>query len=154
MSDQVRAELLEFSEELFWSRVDKTGPNGCWLWTSYIGSNGYGKFTTTHWSRGAHRVAYELAIGTIPQELQLDHLCRVRHCVNPKHLEVVTAKENTLRGNGLAAQNAKKTHCPQNHPYDSQNTGYRKNGRSRACKECHRRETAARKAHRLEHQND
>ncbi len=142
--NDIQSGLMDFSEETFWSRVNKNGPNGCWLWESYVGSNGYGKFTTTYWSRGAHRVAYELSIGPIPEGLQIDHLCRIRHCVNPAHMETVTSRENTMRGEGPSAIAARKTHCPKDHPYDAQNTGYRRGGRSRVCKECHRRETAAR----------
>lgn len=71
---------------------------GCWLWTAAKNNGGYGMFTfTTGWRRSAHRVSYETFVGPIPDGLQLDHLCRVRHCVNPDHLEPVTAAENTRR---------------------------------------------------------
>ena len=75
---------------------------------------------------GPHRFAYELLVGPIPKGLTIDHVkskeCISTLCVNPAHLEAVTLRENILRGNGLAAMNAKKTHCPQGHPYDYVNS--------------------------------
>ena len=70
----------------------------------------------------AHRLAYELVKGPISDGLQIDHLCRNRACINPDHLEAVTQRENILRGEGVAALNARKTHCPQGHAYDEENT--------------------------------
>ncbi len=67
----------------------------------------------------------------IPEGMQLDHLCRVRCCINPDHLEVVTQRENILRGNGTAAVHAKKTHCPQGHEYS-----YRDKRGRRVCRIC------------------
>jgi HNH endonuclease len=85
-------------EERFWPKVDKT-PNGCWLWTAGLDTAGYGKIYV---SRGkitsAHRISYELSIGTIQSGMDLDHLCRVPRCVNPDHLQPVTRRENVLRG--------------------------------------------------------
>lgn len=96
--------------------------SGCWLWTAgrqnkdgYGGVHWYGK-----WSR-AHRVVYQLLVGDIPDGLQLDHTCRVRHCVNPAHLEPVTGRENVLRGDTIAAKHAARTHCPKGHPLDGDN---------------------------------
>lgn len=103
-------------EERFWSNVVED-PSGCWIWTGGKTRGGYGQFTpiTTGpeaktWK--AHRFAYDIMVGPIPDGLQLDHLCRVRHCVNPEHLEPVTAQVNTLRGIGVSALNAKKIRCP------------------------------------------
>lgn len=83
-------------EERFWSKVDKSGD--CWLWTAGIsGGTGYANF---HWlgrTQSAHRVSYMLAVGPVPEGMTLDHLCRVRHCVNPSHLEPVTLAENIRR---------------------------------------------------------
>jgi hypothetical protein len=82
----------------------------------------------------AHRVSYVLAHGSIPDGLQLDHLCRNKLCVNPTHLEAVTARENTLRGVSVAAVNAKKTHCPRGHELSGSNLlAYRKVRSCRAC---------------------
>lgn len=135
----------------FWAKVDKNGPipvhrpdlGPCWVWTGRAESNGYGRFTKTHGHPvGAHRMAYELAVGPIPSELTIDHLCRNHICVNPEHLEAVTQQVNTLRGETSAAANTRKTHCPQGHPYDLLNTRYDKRG-SRYCLRCKAIKTAA-----------
>src|SRR3990167_9138023 len=120
----------------FWSKVDKNGPGGCWLWTGAT-SSGYGRFRiNTHWpSARAHRLAYESVIGPIPNGLTLDHLCRVRRCVNPHHMEPVSRKLNILRGDSCCARNAKATHCPHGHPYDLFNT-YDRGERGRECRTC------------------
>lgn len=127
----------------FWSKVDKAGPlplwapflGPCWHWTGAT-SNGYGRVRVDV-DRPAHRFAYELLVGPIPDGLVIDHLCRVRHCVNPAHLEAVTNAENILRGNGFSARHARKTHCPKGHPYDEANTLIRADG-SRNCIACGR----------------
>ncbi len=87
--------------------------------------------------RGAHRVAYELSVADIPDGLELDHLCRVRHCVNPSHLEPVTPHENWARGQAISILNAQKTHCPQGHAYDEANTYISGRG-IRGCRACNR----------------
>lgn len=84
-----------------------------------------------------HRVAWETLRGPIPDGMQLDHLCRQRACWNPDHLEPVSPRENVLRGVGITAMNAKKTHCPQGHPYDDANTGITSTGKRR-CRACGR----------------
>lgn len=91
--------------ERFWSRVDKDGPvsafrsdlGSCWIWTGSK-SHGYGMTTPILGEISAHRVSYSLLVRRVPDGLQLDHLCRVTHCVNPGHLEIVTPSENTMRG--------------------------------------------------------
>lgn len=82
----------------FWDRVDKDGPGGCWIWTGSVEGKGYGHPTIAGKKHPAHRLAYELLVGPVPEGLHLDHLCRVRRCVNPEHLEPVTSRENSLRG--------------------------------------------------------
>lgn len=86
---------------------------------------------------GAHRVVYEELVGPIPDGLMLDHLCRVRHCVNPEHLEPVTNRENVLRGEGHSAKAARATHCLKGHPYAGENLRILSNG-WRRCRACHR----------------
>ncbi|AGY47176.1 HNH endonuclease [Clavibacter phage CN1A] len=133
--------------ERFWSKVYKT--HGCWLWEAAVGKDGYGRFREG--GRGsrllaAHRVAYELEVGPIPDGLQLDHLCRTRSCVRPDHLEAVTSAENTRRGKAgesAGAANRAKVRCPQDHEYTSENT-YVYRG-SRYCRACHKRREAVRR---------
>ena len=121
--------------ERFFSRIDKI-PSGCWVWTGSIMQCGYGRMKVDNKTVLAHRLAYELMVGPIPEGLEIDHLCRNRACVNPEHLEPVTGQVNTLRGETIAASNAAKTHCPKGHPYNESNTFLRSSGRG--CRECGR----------------
>lgn len=95
----------------FWAKVDEWQPSGCWLWTGSLDGKGYGKFGLDGRTVGAHRVAYQIERGPIPDGLELDHLCCVPACVNPDHLEPVTHLENIRR-------NPKRTRlvCPYGHP--------------------------------------
>lgn len=113
--------------------------NNCWLWTATQNGYGYGQLWWGGSACYAHRVIYQLLVGEIPVGLQLDHLCRVRHCVNPVHLEPVTNRENLLRGDTFAARAAAKTHCPKGHPLAGDNLvpSDLKRG-CRACLTCHR----------------
>lgn len=120
------------AEERFWVKVDKQ-VGGCWIWTATCSTNGYGQF----WSEDrvnvpAHRQAYEFEVGTIPSGMVLDHLCRIKSCVNPDHLEVVTQSENVLRG--LASRGQGDT-CRAGHPRTPDNTHVRKSG-ERYCMTC------------------
>ena len=111
------------AEERFWEKVDTSaGPLGCWPWTASGSRDGYGQFSADGRGVRAHRFAYELLVGPIPEGLQLDHLCRNPGCVNPAHLEPVTGWENTMRGNTPAAINAAKAYCAKGHPLDEGNT--------------------------------
>lgn len=122
----------------FMSRVEKDDADGCWLWTAGGSGNGYGRFAISHDTNvTAHRWHYEHHHGPIPEGMQLDHLCRVRNCVNLDHLELVTARENILRGQTVSAANARKTHCKNGHPFDEQNTHVTPRG-TRRCRSCAR----------------
>src|SRR5262249_32691059 len=119
-------------------------PNtGCFLWFGTTASHGYGKIKIYHNGKQkaflAHRLYYELEKGPIPKNMVLDHLCRVRCCVNPEHLEIVTLVENIMRGEGLHAREARRTHCPQGHEYAGENLFYY-NGK-RLCRTCSRIKT-------------
>lgn len=142
----------------FWEKVDRTDPSGCWLWTASTSHNGYGQFTVTAVPIKAHRWAYTNLVGPIPAGLQLDHVChstdelcpgggtcRHRRCVNPAHLEPVTARTNTHRGTGVTAVNRRKTHCDHGHPFDAVNTQISKSG-WRACRRCLALKMRARRA--------
>lgn len=122
----------------FWAKVDKAGPNGCWIWTASLGSTGYGQFKANRRIWKSHRVAYVLCLGNIPNGLILDHLCRVRPCVNPWHLEVVTLNENIKRGDAGKEESA-KTHCVNGHPFTDLNI-YRdpRKPHHRYCRACRR----------------
>lgn len=123
-------------EAAFWAKVEKT--DGCWQWAGPTMRQGYGYISRNGRIVYAHRHAYELLVGPIPDGLVIDHLCRNTSCVNPAHLEPVTQRENVLRGNAPAAKNAVKTHCPRGHEYTPENTITRdRDGRiSRQCREC------------------
>jgi len=117
----------------FWSKVQPVD-DGCWLWRS--ASNGrYGVFWLGGRNVSAHRLAYEWLWGKIPSELQIDHLCRNRLCVNPLHLEAVTSPVNVRRGIRPAQMRA-ITHCPQGHPYSGDNLYIRPGNGYRQCREC------------------
>jgi hypothetical protein len=106
--------------------TDRSG--SCWLWTGGVQPNGYGRVRVFGVAMFAHRFAFELLKGPIPDGLQLDHLCRVRHCVNPEHLEPVTARVNQRRGKKATA-----VACVRGH--DLTDAPRRKNG-TRRCNEC------------------
>jgi hypothetical protein len=112
-------------------------PNtGCWLWLLSCNQFGYGQARFNGKNMRAQRLSYEAFVGKIPDGLVLDHLCRVRSCVNPNHLEPVSTRENVLRGVGVTARNAQLTHCKSGHALTPDNTYV--GDRRRECRACKR----------------
>ena len=131
------------AEERFWPRVNPYGPvppehselGPCWLWTGTPNKDGYGRIRVSRSSVPmVHRYLWEKVRGVVPDGHELDHLCEVRACVRPSHLEVVTHEENVRRGKGGEHWTA-KTRCPQGHEYDEQNTRINSKG-ARVCRQC------------------
>lgn len=116
----------------FWDKVNKT--DTCWLWTASLDTHGYGHMFVEGALRLAHRLSYELFVGPIPDGLVLDHLCRVRRCVNPAHLQPITAAENNSAKLSRSIWR-EKTHCPQGHEYTPENT-YLETYGARRCRKC------------------
>lgn len=143
----------ETLEACFEAHVFRADELGCWLWLGALSKKTrYGLLNYKDKNYLAHKVAYELYIEDIPSGLVLDHLCRVRFCCNPWHLEPVTTQINNLRGVGFAATNAAKTHCPAGHAYEENNVRLLRkgNGVLRGCKACHRIREAKRRARKAE----
>lgn len=126
--------------------ADKITPtDSCWLWNGGKRRGyGYVYIAGSRRTTAAHRAVYTLLVGPIPHGLQLDHLCRVRHCVNPDHLEPVTQQENLLRGHTITAKSAAAVACPAGHPYEGDNLYVDPKG-ERRCRTCHRERQAARR---------
>jgi len=131
--------------ERFMNKVEPEPNSGCWLWVGTSAGVGErrdqilsGSYGMAYVSRQrpkvfAHRLAWELFRGPIPEGFTVDHLCRVRRCVNPAHLEPVSLRDNILRGTAVSAIAARKTHCPRGHPYD-----FRYWNGGRGCSRCRR----------------
>lgn len=109
----------------------------CWEWTGNT-TNGYG-MVKSHRGRAitAHRAMYEIMIGPIPSDCNIDHLCRNRRCINPAHLEAVSPTVNILRGYGPPAMNARKSACHNGHALSGNNLVVERDGRRR-CRTCQR----------------
>ncbi len=140
----------------FWKKV-RVQRDGCWVWIGGKGRKGYGLFYLGGYpnqrrTMSAHRWAYTCLVGPVPDGMTIDHICNNPPCVNAVHLRIASQQENILRGNGLAAQNAQKTHCPHGHPYDEQNTYWKpiEDGSrwGRICRICSRKSDRKYKARR------
>jgi hypothetical protein len=122
----------------------------CIEWQNCIDPDGYGRKRVGAKMERAHRIAWQEKHGPIPAGMVTDHLCRNRRCVNVAHLELVTHRENTLRGHGPTARNARATSCINGHEFTPANTRIRPNDGSRVCRACARAREAAYRAARRE----
>lgn len=134
----------------FWAKVDKSGPvpecdqelGPCWLWTGAIHKNtGYGICAPAKdRTMGVHVLAWELCVGDVFPGLSIDHLCRIKSCVNPRHLEPVTQAENVRRGTAGEASTARskaQTRCKRGHEFTEANTYMKTAGHAqRSCRAC------------------
>jgi hypothetical protein len=121
-------------EDRLWGRVDKT--ETCWLWTGHTAGEGYGVISVDGRDAYVHRLVHEWLVGPIPEGYEVDHLCRVRLCVRPEHLEAVTQQENHRRAMAYRrAKHAARTHCRHGHPWKT--NAYFDRGRRR-CRTCQR----------------
>lgn len=124
-------------QDRLWQKVEKT--ETCWLWTGSGNGHGYGQIGQGDRKFYVHRLAYEWLVGPIAEGMQVDHLCMVRRCVNPDHMEIVTPKVNANRGYGqcvTAALQLAKTHCKHGHEYTPENTRIDKKRGIRLCRTC------------------
>lgn len=153
--------MTQTANERFWSKVDRRGPDECWPWLASKSYAGYGNFSNGNKTVRAHRYSYEQVNGPIANGMTVDHTCHNeavgrglckggftcphRACVNQRHLEIATRRTNMLRGLAPPALAARKTHCPQGHPYNLLNTRIRPSG-ARRCVTCKQAEDKRRYA--------
>jgi hypothetical protein len=129
-------DVIKDTRFLKYIKVDPV--TGCWNWTGAVTCNGYGNYRVGgKYGRQLrpHRYAYEIVIGSIIPGMYIHHRCENKLCVNPVHLSMVTAQDNTLNNCNPAALNSIKTHCKNGHPFDDKNTLIRPDGRRR-CRTC------------------
>lgn len=150
-------ELVALSVDRFMRYVPQEKTGGCLIWEGGLERGGYGSFNLylpdtelperkhRFFAARAHRVAYVLFVGPIPEGCEIDHVkakgCVSRACINPEHLEAVTHRENVFRSDGLGVQHSRKTHCPKGHEYTPENTyttpgDLSKNRIHRICRTC------------------
>lgn len=121
---------------------------GCWIATGSASHGPYQSVSINNCSVLVHRFVYEVLVGPIPAGLTIDHLCRVKWCCNPAHLEPVTIRVNVLRSDGTSAVNARRTRCKHGHPLSGDNLYVRPDGKGRQCIACQRRRERAHAAKR------
>lgn len=129
----------------FCERVVAFDRDSCWLWMGAVNAYGYGYINLTYAERkatGHHTLmvpsfALEAMRGPLPPGIIPDHLCKMRRCANPRHLDPVTQAMNVLRGNSPSGLNARKTHCKHGHPLTEANVYLGEEGHRR-CRECGR----------------
>jgi HNH endonuclease len=110
-----KAELERFNSKF----IIEDGYDGCHLWQGALDRDGYGSFYFRKKLRRAHRVAYFIHVGEIPNGMFVDHICKNRNCVKASHLRLVTPRQNALENSrAVSARNAMKTHCKNGHPFD------------------------------------
>lgn len=147
----LKSDIIDGLRRSDWEKIDRTSPEGCWLWTgAYSSHTGYGRVGWKSQVRDAHRYVWERLRGPVPAGLELDHLCRNRRCCNPGHLEPVTHQTNVLRGVSPASLHARKTHCPRGHQYDGVVNRVSEGRTARKCLECDR-QAARRYYYRAKH---
>lgn len=126
--------------ERFVSKINFAADNGCWEWTGATNASGYGicgkLIDGQHRNLYAHRLGMHIAKRPVPEGMTVDHLCRNTSCVNPEHLDIVTAAENIFRSDSIPAKNKRKTHCVRGHEFTPENT-YKYYTR-RMCRTCRR----------------
>lgn len=119
--------------------------NGCWAWTACTNNNGYGSFMFRGKTYSAHSFIYQVLNRTLTKGEVVDHGCNNPNCVNPKHLEAMTQRDNVMKSSGIAAKRARQTHCIYGHEFGHQSPHLVKSGR-RACATCHRQREARRRS--------
>lgn len=137
-------EVPEVARDWFMSKVVPVPESGCWIWEGSE-TKGYGSVYVNGRGYRAHRVSYRIHKGIIPRGLVIDHLCRVKCCVNPDHLEPVSNRENGLRGIGFVAVNHKKRYCVRGHELRLDDAMPIKRGLVRVCLKCQRIRDRARR---------
>lgn len=132
----MKIRLTPRQEKNFWGKVTKT--DDCWLWSGNKTDKGYGQFRVGGKMCAAHRTAFAVLVRLPARHLVINHLCKVRNCVNPDHMETVTQYENLMYSDSPATLNKRKTHCGKGHPLSGDNlyTKPGKYGLHRVCIRC------------------
>lgn len=150
-------------KERFWKHVDKNGPvpplhpelGNCWLWIGSLDPQGYGHFWSgdrTPAGNPKFIYAHIFAFGqSVPQGMEVSHLCEIEACCRKPHLQMMTHRENVRYGHGVMARKAAQTHCIHGHPFDDANTMIDPNS-TRHCRQCGR-ERSAKQREQIRHEH-